>query len=454
MPIQVLMPALSPTMRAGRLARWLVAVGDRVEPGDVMAEIETDTATMEVEAVDAGRVACLLVAAGTGSVAVNSPIATILGDDEATQDVAVVPTGTAQASARIFASPLARRLAAEAGFDLADIAGSGPEGRIIKRDVLAFKPRRQPETPPQTATARPKTARIEAVSAASTTTTTRTTAAVSRVLPPPSVGVLRPAAVSAAAPAATPEVGPRPPSDAEIRRLYEHGSFDVIPHDQMRTVIAERLVQSKATVPHFYLRIDCKLDEVQRARKRMNGGPAGRAGEPLALTINDFVIKALALALQQVPAANVTWTEAAMLHHHASDVGVAVAVEGGLMTPVIRRAELKSLSEISAEMRELAERARRRRLAPHEYQGGATAISNLGMYGIREFAAVINPPQATILAVGAAEQRPVVVEGKLEVATVMSCTLSCDHRAVDGAVGAELLAAFKALIEDPLRMLV
>jgi pyruvate dehydrogenase E2 component (dihydrolipoamide acetyltransferase) len=463
MPIQVLMPALSPTMRSGRLARWLVAAGDRVAPGDVMAEIETDTATMEVEAVDAGRVERLLVAAGTDGVAVDTPIATILGDDEAGEGADIAAPGSGLEAApsvhvnagaapsldgrrrsaadrgRICASPLARRLAAEAGYDLAEIAGSGPEGRIVKRDVLAFVPRAAPRR--EREPVRAERRQPDAPRAASAFPA----ASPSRDLAAPSVGYLRPAD--------RPDE-PRVPSDADIRRLYEHGSFDVIPHDQMRLVIAERLTLSKATVPHFYLRIDCRLDEVQRARKRMNGGPAVRGGEPLALTINDFVIKALALALQQVPAANVTWTGAAMLRHHSSDVGVAVAIEGGLMTPVIRRAESKSLSEISAEMRELADRARRRRLAPHEYQGGATAISNLGMHGIREFAAVINPPQATILAVGAAEQRPVVVDGKLDVATLASCTLSCDHRAVDGAVGAELLAAFKALIEDPLRMLV
>ncbi|HRD78380.1 MAG TPA: 2-oxo acid dehydrogenase subunit E2, partial [Hyphomicrobiaceae bacterium] len=243
-------------------------------------------------------------------------------------------------------------------------------------------------------------------------------------------------------------------ADDKVLALYEKGSYEVVAHDNMRRVIAERLTQSKQTVPHFYMSVDCRLDQLLSARERLNASAPKDGPRAFKLSVNDFVIKALALALQQVPAANATWTEGGMLRHRRSDVGVAVAVEGGLFTPVIRHADLKTLAEISNEMKDLAERARKRRLAPHEYQGGTTSISNLGMYGIKSFDAVINPPHATILAVGAGEKRPVVVGDKLEVATLMTATLSCDHRVVDGAIGAELLNAFKAMIEEPVRMLV
>ena len=245
-----------------------------------------------------------------------------------------------------------------------------------------------------------------------------------------------------------------PMADDKILAIYEPGTFETVPHDGMRRIIAQRLTQSKSTVPHFYLSLDCRLDELLRARERINLASPKSGPRAYKLSVNDFIIKALALALQQVPGANATWTEGGMLRHRHSDVGVAVAIEGGLFTPVIRHAELKTLGEISNEMKDMAERARKKRLAPHEYQGGTTSISNLGMYGIKSFDAVINPPHATILAVGAGEKRPVVSGDKVEVATVMSCTLSCDHRVVDGALGAELLNAFKALIEDPVRMLV
>jgi pyruvate dehydrogenase E2 component (dihydrolipoamide acetyltransferase) len=268
----------------------------------------------------------------------------------------------------------------------------------------------------------------------------------------------------AAAPKAGTAVTPRPGTavapppaamaDDKILALYEKGSYEVVPHDSMRKVIAQRLTQSKQTIPHFRLSVDCRIDELLRARERMNAVSPKDGPRAYKLSVNDFAIKALAMALAQVPAANVTWTDAGTLRHKYSDVGVAVAVEGGLFTPIIRHAELKSLSEISNEMRDLAARARKRRLAPHEYQGGTTSISNLGMYGIKTFDAVINPPHATILAVGMAQQRPIVAGGKVDVATLMSCTLSCDHRVVDGAIGAELLGAFRTLIEDPVRMLV
>jgi pyruvate dehydrogenase E2 component (dihydrolipoamide acetyltransferase) len=312
----------------------------------------------------------------------------------------------------VFASPLARRLARDGGLDIAALSGSGPHGRIVKRDV---------ETALKDGIGRPQSRPGTAMTAKQ-----------------PSPGVLT----------------PQPMADDKILALYEKGSYEVVPHDSMRKVIAQRLTQSKQTIPHFRLSVDCRLDELLRARERMNSVAPKDGPRAYKLSVNDFAIKALALALQQVPAANATWTEAGTLRHRYSDIGVAVAIEGGLFTPIIRHAELKSMSEISNEMRDLAERARKRRLAPHEYQGGTTSISNLGMYGIKSFDAVINPPHATILAVGMGEKRPVVVGDKVEVATLVTCTLSCDHRVVDGAVGAELLNAFKQLVEDPVRMLV
>src|SRR5262245_61664328 len=461
MPTEILMPALSPTMEEGKLAKWLVKEGQAVKPGDVIAEIETDKATMEVEAVDEGKVSKLLVAEGTEGVKVNTPIATLLLEGEtaaaaaskpppaptprapaaaqnaAPQAVAAPSPGKSAArppasqpgaaaqpgpaagaqsaglsgrsGARIFASPLARRLAKELGVDVASLNGSGPRGRAIRRDVEAAL---------KDATARPR--------------------AGTAVAPMP--------------PAAAPAVPAM--ADDKILALYDQGSYEMVPHDGMRRIIAQRLSLSKQTIPHFYLTVACRIDELLRARESMNRAAPKEGPRAYKLSVNDFAIKALALALAQVPAANVTWTEGGMMRHKYSDVGVAVAVAGGLFTPVIRHAELKSLSEISNEMRDLAERARKRRLAPHEYQGGTTSISNLGMYGIKSFEAVINPPHATILAVGAAEKTPIVVADKVEIGSLVSCTLSADHRAVDGAVGAELLNAFKTLIEDPVRMLV
>jgi pyruvate dehydrogenase E2 component (dihydrolipoamide acetyltransferase) len=448
------MPALSPTMEEGKLAKWLVKEGQDVKAGDVIAEIETDKATMEVEAVDEGKVGELLVAEGTEGVKVNTPIAVLLAEGEsagaapapkaqpsqpaARADPASRPAAEESAAAaapaaapapaepqaprparaaapngrgRILASPLARRLAKEAGLDLAALTGSGPHGRIIKSDV-------------ETA------ARNGAAAAAPGTGTAVTARPAPGIAPPPAM------------------------PDAQILALYEKGSYEVIPHDNMRKVIAQRLTLSKQTIPHFRLTVDCNIDDLLKARERMNAASPKDGPRAYKLSVNDFVIKALALALAQVPAANVTWTDGGTLRHKYSDIGVAVAIEGGLFTPIIRHAELKSLSEISNEMRDLAERARKRRLAPHEYQGGTTSISNLGMYGIRSFDAVINPPHATILAVGTGEKRAIVVGDSVKVATLMSCTMSCDHRVVDGAVGAELLNAFKSLIEDPVRMLV
>jgi pyruvate dehydrogenase E2 component (dihydrolipoamide acetyltransferase) len=465
MPTEVLMPALSPTMEEGKLARWLVKEGQEVKAGDVIAEIETDKATMEVEAVDEGKVGRLLVAEGTEGVKVNTPIAVLVAEGEsagtgtgaapapkapppqpaaprpepaakpaakpaAAKDAAAATPAAAAAPApakpqapppartaapngggRILASPLARRLAKEAGLDLAALTGSGPHGRIVKSDVEAAAGNGAAAAAPRMGTA--MTAR-------------------------PAPGLAPPPAMP----------------DAQILALYEKGSYEVIPHDNMRKVIAQRLTLSKQTIPHFRLTVDCAIDVLLKARERMNAASPKDGPRAYKLSVNDFVIKALALALAQVPAANVTWTEGGTLRHKYADIGVAVAIAGGLFTPIIRHAELKSLSEISNEMRDLAERARKRRLAPHEYQGGSTSVSNLGMYGIKSFDAVINPPHATILAVGTGEKRAVVVGGDVKVATLMSCTLSCDHRVVDGAVGAELLNAFKGLIEDPVRMLV
>jgi pyruvate dehydrogenase E2 component (dihydrolipoyllysine-residue acetyltransferase) len=454
MPINILMPALSPTMEKGNLAKWLKKEGDKVKSGDVIAEIETDKATMEVEAVDEGTIAKILVPEGTQDVPVNDVIAVLAGDGEdvkaagagaasappkpaaaaeapaaakpapapvpspapaakaatpaaaAPAPQATMPASQTNGHGRIFSSPLARRLAKEAGIELGRITGSGPHGRVIARDVEQAKSGK---------------------------------------------GLKAPAAAPAGAPAIAPGM-----SDNQIRALYEDGSYEVIPHDGMRRTIAQRLTASVQTIPHFYLTMDCNIDLLVKAREEINAAaPKDKEGKPAyKLSVNDFVIKALALALQRIPNANVSWTEAGMLKHKHSDVGVAVAMPGGLITPIIRKAETKPVSVISAEMKDFAARARARKLKPEEYQGGTTAVSNLGMYGIKDFTAVINPPHATILAVGAGEERAIVKNGKIEVAQIMSVTMSCDHRAVDGALGAELIGAFKMLIENPVMMVV
>ncbi len=436
MPIAILMPALSPTMEQGTLAKWLVREGDKVQAGDVIAEIETDKATMEVEAVDEGTIGKIVVAEGSENVPVNAPIAVLLEDGEDSSDLedfeieapapapaaAASPAASSSAAAaspsvppasgpqtvaappprapgeRVAASPLARRMAAQNGLDIATLAGSGPGGRIIRRDI------------------------VRALDAGAAMAQASGTAA-------------------AAAPQGLP--------DEEIRGLYADGAFKAVPHSKMRKIVAERLTLAKSTIPHFYLSIDVALDALLAARKKLNAASPAEGEDAYKVSVNDYVIKAMAYALQQVPAANATWTSEEMLLHTHSDVAVAVAVEGGLFTPVIREAEAKSLIEISREMKDLATRARNKKLAPHEYQGGTTSISNLGMFGIRRFDAVINPPHATILSVGAGEKRPVVRDGEMAIATMMSVTLSCDHRVVDGALGAELLAAFKAAIETP-----
>jgi pyruvate dehydrogenase E2 component (dihydrolipoamide acetyltransferase) len=445
MPINILMPALSPTMEKGNLAKWLKKEGDKVKSGDVIAEIETDKATMEVEAVDEGTIAKILVPEGTQDVAVNDVIAVMAGDGEdvkaagagaaappkaaaapapapaaapapkaaapapaapAPASQAVAPAPQANGHARIFSSPLARRLAREAGIELGRINGSGPHGRIVARDVEDAKSGK---------------------------------------------GLKAPAAAPAGAPAIAPSM-----SDKQILALFEPGSYEVMPHDGMRRTIAQRLTASVQTVPHFYLTMDCDIGKLLAAREEINAAaPKDKEKKPLyKLSVNDFVIKAMAIALQRIPNCNVSWTESGMLKHKHSDIGVAVAMPGGLITPIIRKAETKSLSTISAEMKDFATRARGRKLKPEEYQGGTTAVSNLGMYGIKDFTAVINPPHATILAVGTSEERAVVRAGKIEAAHIMSVTLSCDHRAVDGALGAELIGAFKMLIENPVMMMV
>jgi pyruvate dehydrogenase E2 component (dihydrolipoamide acetyltransferase) len=450
MAINILMPALSPTMEKGNLAKWHKKEGDAVKAGDVIAEIETDKATMEYEAIDDGVMAKIVVPEGTTDVPVNQLIAVLAGEGEdvkaaaatagkgaapAARSVSPQPSpqrgevaarsaagegvradrhegartnghGAGTGTSRIFSSPLARRIAKEAGIDLGRVQGSGPHGRVIARDVESAKA---------------------------------------------GGGLKAPSAAPGTAPLIAPSM-----SDQQIRALYEDGSYEVIPHDGMRRTIAQRLTASIQTIPHFYLTVDCNIGKLIAAREEINeAAPKDKDGKPAwKLSVNDFVIKALALALQRVPDANVTWTEGGMLRHKHSDVGVAVAMPGGLITPVIRNAETKSLSAISNEMKDLATRARERKLKPHEYQGGSTAVSNLGMYGIKDFTAVINPPHATILAVGAGEERAVVRDGKIEAAHIMSVTMSCDHRAVDGALGAVLIGAFKALIENPVMMVV
>ena len=427
MPTEILMPALSPTMEEGTLAKWLVKEGDTVKSGDILAEIETDKATMEFEAVDEGVIGKILVPAGTEGVKVNVAIAVLLEDGESASDIsASAPAAAAPAAAptaapaaapvaapapaapkaasgeRIFASPLARRIASQKGLDLGQLAGSGPRGRIVKADV-------------EGATAAPKAAPA-------------------------------PAAAAAAAPA----MASGPATDMVIR-TYEGRPFTEVKLDGMRKTIAARLTEAKQSVPHFYLRRDIELDALMVFRGQLNAGLEARG---VKLSVNDFIIKACALALQQVPAANAAWAGDRVLQFEKSDVAVAVAIEGGLFTPVLKDAETKTLSALSTEMKDLAARARNRKLAPHEYQGGSFAISNLGMFGIDNFDAIINPPHAAILAVGAGVKKPVVkADGSLGVATVMSVTLSVDHRVIDGALGANLLQAIKDNLENPISML-
>jgi len=439
MPTSVLMPALSPTMEEGTLAKWHVKKGDTVNSGDVIAEIETDKATMEVEAVDEGTVGEILVAEGTEGVAVNRPIAVLLLEGESEEDLQgydpskgasaapqktesepaaapakaekpapekapaplakdtggkAPPAPTTSGGERIFASPLARRIASQRGIDLKNLKGSGPHGRIVRADVEGAKP--------------------------------------------------------GAAALPTAGVAMAPMQGVDARAFYEEGSYEEVPLDGMRKTIARRLTQSMQEIPHFYLTVDCRLDELLRVRKELN---SELADSGLKLSVNDFLIRAAALALKKVPEANVSFAGDALLKHKHADIGIAVALDGGLITPILRAAETKGLAQIAAEAKELAARARDRKLKPSEFEGGSFSISNLGMFGIKHFTAVINPPQAAILAVGAGEERTVVMDGKIEVATVMTVTLSCDHRAIDGALGARFLDAFKGFVEFPARML-
>lgn len=425
MPLNVLMPALSPTMTEGKLAKWVKKEGDEVKAGQVIAEIETDKATMEVEAVDEGTLAKILVPAGTEGVAVNTPIAVILEEGESAADIsraappktvtpanqpteaprpapsmAVVqnapkPAAQGAPANRIFASPLAKRIAKEKGIDLANVKGSGPHGRIVKADLEKA----------------------------------------------PAVGAAASVAAGARAPVAA---GPDAKALADAYGI----PYSLVPNSGVRKVIARRLTESKQTVPHFYLTVDCELDTLLKVRKDLND-----AAQNYKISVNDFVIKATAMALEQYPAANVSWTDENIVQYERADVSVAVATPNGLITPIIKDAAKKSLKEISIEMKELAQKAKDGKLKPQEFQGGTISVSNLGMFGIREFAAIVNPPQGAILAIGAGEQRAVVKDGQLKVATVMTVTMSTDHRCIDGAIGAEYLQIFKKLIESPMSLI-
>lgn len=427
MPINILMPALSPTMTEGNLARWLKNEGDTVKAGDILAEIETDKATMEVEAVDEGTLARILVPGGTQAVKVNDVIAILAEEGEdagAVEKPAAKPTATepaadsksepaptaakptedvrkpappAQSGGRIVASPLARRIAAERGIDLAAITGSGPNGRIVKADV---------EKAPK----------------------------------------------GAAKPASSQQVAAAPAVSGTAQ--FGEPEFELVPHTSMRKTIARRLQESKQFVPHFYLTVDCEIDRLLKLREEINAVAAKEGPGAYKLSVNDFIVKASAIALKQVPAANASWSDDGVKMYRSADISVAVAIPNGLITPILRNADTRRLSDLSTEMKDLATRAKAGKLKPEEYIGGSFSVSNLGMYGIKDFSAIINPPQACILAVGAGEQRPIVRAGALAVATVMSCTLAADHRVVDGAIGAEFMAAFKRLVEQPLGMLV
>ena len=441
MATNILMPALSPTMTEGTLARWLKKEGDTVTAGDVIAEIETDKATMEVEAVDEGVLGKILVPDGTAGVAVNAPIAILVESGETVPNQAAVSEpaspapetadSTPKASAnppvtqappaakpaapianghaegeRIFASPLARRMAKQAGLALASIQGSGPNGRIVRADVEAAQKGGKDAPKPQTAA---------------------------------------PAAAAPAPVAAPPAAVPRPVVIAAPHRL--------VPHTNMRRVIARRLSEAKQTIPHFYVSADIEIDALLKLRSELNAKSAKDGPGAFKLSVNDLVIKATAAALRRVPAANASFTEEGVAYYDDVDISVAVATEGGLITPIIRRADQKGIATISNEMKDLAARARAGKLKPDEFQGGGFSVSNLGMYGVKSFSAIINPPQGGILAVGAGEQRPVVKDGQVSVATVMTCTVSVDHRVIDGAIAAEWLAAFKSIVQDPLSLM-
>ncbi len=437
MATNILMPALSPTMEEGKLAKWLVKEGDTVKSGTILAEIETDKATMEFEAVDEGKIGKILVAEGTEGVKVNSPIAVLLDEGEkadavpaakhdipaAMKDIgaavkaevapkADAPKTAAPATAapkadgaRVFASPLARRIAADKGIDISALAGTGPRGRIVKSDVENAKP-----------------------------------------------GAAKPAAgAPAAAGGGIPGVAPLP----DARLLYPAGSYEETPHDSMRKAIAKRLTSAKTLIPHYYLTVDCNLNALMAVREKMNAAaPKDKDKKPAyKLSVNDFIMKASAMALMKHPDVNASWTDTAILRHKDADVGVAVALDFGLITPIIFKAQTKGLVEISDEVKTLAKLAKEKKLKPNQYEGGGFSVSNLGMYGIKNFTSIINPPQSCIIAVGAGEERPIVVNGKIEIATMMTVTMSADHRVVDGGTGAKFLQTLKQFIEEPASML-
>jgi pyruvate dehydrogenase E2 component (dihydrolipoamide acetyltransferase) len=452
MPINITMPALSPTMEEGNLSKWLVKEGDKVKSGDVIAEIETDKATMEVEAVDEGTVAKIVVPAGTEAVKVNALIAILAGEGEDVSaaassgggaaapapkaeaapapkaeaapaqkasepaPAAVAAPAPAASGARPFSSPLARRLAKEAGLDLTAVAGSGPHGRVVKADIEKA-----------VASGGAKAAPAAAQQAAS---------------------------AGASAPAMA-----KGPSDEATLKLFPEGSYELLPHDGMRKTIASRLTESTQTVPSYTISMDCEIDALLKLRAEINASAPVKKTEKgevpaFKLSVNDFIIKAMALALREVPMANASWTSTARVKHKHSDVGVAVSIPDGLITPIVRKAETKTLSVISNEVKDLAKRARDKKLKPEEYQGGTTSVSNLGMFGVSSFTSIVNLPQASIVSIGAGVEKPVVRSGKIEVGTVMTATFAFDHRVIDGALGAELASAFKRYIENPMAMLV
>jgi len=432
MSATILMPALSPTMEKGKLSKWLKKEGDKVKSGDVLAEIETDKATMEVESIDEGVLAKILVAEGTNDVLVNTPIAVILAEGEKVSDivsppalratspsgedkkVASLPSSSPQGEVarsaggvgggRVFASPLARRLAKDKGIDISSVHGSGPHGRIVVKDVESAK---AGAAPAGRAVAAPQTIAVA-------------------------------------------------PSDASVLKTFVEGSYELVPHDTMRKTIARRLTESKQHVPHFYVTVDISLENLLGLRERLNlQAPKDKEGKPAwKISVNDFVIKAMAMALVKVPEANVAWTDSAMVKHKHADIGVAVSIPGGLITPVVRSAELKGLAQISSEMKDYAARAKNRKLKPEEYTGGSCSVSNMGMMGVKNFSAIVNPPQSSILAVGAGERRAVVKGNAVVIEQLMSVTLSTDHRCIDGALGAEFLGAIKLYLEEPALMLV
>ena len=454
MPVQILMPALSPTMTDGKLSKWLKAEGDAVESGDIIAEIETDKATMEYEAADEGVIGKILVPEGTEGVAVNAPIAILLeeGEDASAIDAAATnapapaaPAAPAPAPApSTSATPLAARMAEQAGLDPAQIPASGPGGRVVKADVEAALGGGAATPSGNRVFASPLAKRLAQQGGLDIAQISGSGPRGRIVKADVEAALAAPA--PAPAPASAPVAAPAAAAPEVFAPVTE------VPNSMMRKVIAQRLSESKRTIPHFYLSVDCEIDSLLTLRKELNAkSPEGDGA--YRISVNDFVVRAVALALRKVPAANATWTDEAVLLYDTVDVSVAVATPNGLITPVVREADNKGLNAISAEMKDFGGRAREGKLMPEDYQGGGFTISNMGMMGIKEFSAIINPPQSCILAVGAGEARPVVKDGALAVATVMTCTLSVDHRSVDGAVGAEFMNAFKGMIEDPLTML-